>query len=286
MPARFPKVLPLVSRRNPDILTIAHRGLWTSAPENSLASIRAAIAFGVEIVEIDTQATADGKLVIVHDETLDRTSTGTGIVGERDLATVRNARLRAGAGGETAAVTSERVPTLEEALEEARGRIAVNLDTKYPRDLPLVIAAVRRLSMQDGIIIKTDIEPTSQNFPAFDTDWLGSIPHMPMFRIRPGLFAEDLRLIERLAAPMVEVKFSSIADLAAARDELERQNIRVWINSLDVSHCLDFNDSRAMKDPDGVWGALVDAGVGAVQTDTVEAFKTWLAGRQMPSIAQ
>jgi glycerophosphoryl diester phosphodiesterase len=100
---------------------------------------------------------------------------------------------------------------------------------------------------------------------------------MPMFRVRPGKFAEDLRLIERFHAPMVEVKFVSIEDLASARDELERQNIRLWVNTLDVSHCLDFNDSRALKDPDGVWGALIDAGVGAIQTDTVEAFKSWLS---------
>ena len=275
---RFTDIFSLVSRSNPDILTIAHRGLWTAAPENSLTSIRDAAALNVEIVEIDTQATADGKLVVIHDATLDRTSTGTGVVSACDLATVRNVRLRAGGGGETAAVTDERIPTLEEALEEARGRIFVNIDTKYPRDLPLVIATIKRLEMQDQIIIKTDIEPASGHFPVIDADWFGSIPHMPMFRVRPGQFAEDLKLIEPLRAPMVEVKFSDFADLAPGRAELERQNIRLWINTLDVSHNLDFNDSRALGDPEGVWGALAEVGAGAFQTDTIAPFKQWLAG--------
>lgn len=273
----FPTVLPLVSRDNRQILTVAHRGLWTHAPENSLASIRDAIAAGVEIVEIDAQATADGKLVVIHDDTLNRTSTGSGIVADLAFVTLRKARLRDNDGGPDAKVTQEIVPTLAEALEEARGRIAVNIDTKFARDLPLIAAEVRRLSMQDQVILKTPVDPASEDFQIRDADWFGSIPHMPMFSIRPGLFAEDLRRIAPLAAPMIEVRFADIADLAAGREELERQNIRLWINTLDVSHCLDFNDSRAAENPEAVWGVLADAGVGAIQTDTIAIFKNWLS---------
>ena len=272
-------IYDLLSRANPDILTIAHRGLWSAAPENSLAAIRAAAELGVEFVEIDTQATADGHLVVIHDKTLDRTTSAKGVVGASSFATIREARLRAGAGGEMTALTDERVPTLEEALEEARGRVFVNIDTKFPRELPQVIAAVHRLGAEDHVIIKSDVEPQSGSFPVLDADWFGSIPHMPMFRVRPGKFIEDLRMIESLKAPMVEVKFTDIADLAAGREELERQNIRLWINTLDVSYNLDFNDSRALSDPEGVWGTLVDAGVGAIQTDTNVEFKQWLATR-------
>jgi len=273
----FPNVPSLLSRDNPQILTIAHRGLWTRAPENSIPAIRDAIAAGVEIVEIDAQASADGKLVIIHDDTLDRTSTGTGIVAELPFATIRQARLRAGGGGADANVTLEIIPTLAEALEEARDRIAVNIDTKFARDLASIAAEVRRLSMEDQVILKTPVDPASEHFPILDADWFGAIPHMPMFSVRPGLFAEDLRRIAPLAAPMIEVRFADIADLAAGREELARQNIRLWINTLDVSHCLDFNDSRAGENPEAVWGILVDAGVGAIQTDTIAAFKSWLS---------
>lgn len=277
LPPAIPTVLPLVSRRNPNILTVAHRGLWTHAPENSIKSIRDAIAAGVEIAEIDAQATADGMLVVIHDETLDRTSTGSGTVADLAFATVRQARLRDNGGGAHAKVTDETVPTLAEVLEEARGRILVNIDTKFARDLPAIAAEVRRLSMEDQVILKSNVVPVSEHFPIIDADWFGKIPHMPMFSIRPGRFAEDLRLIAPLGAPMIEIRFAAIADLMEGREELERQNIRVWTNTLDVSHCLDFNDTRAAKDPDAVWGTLVDAGIGAVQTDTIAAFKDWLA---------
>lgn len=269
-------VVTLSSRDNPTILTIAHRGLWTTTAENSLASVRAAVAAGVEMIEIDTQATADGRLVVIHDETLDRTTTGKGIVSQLLFDVVRSVRLKAGAGGDTADVTAECVPTLEELLEEARGRITVNIDTKFTRDLPQVMETVLRLGVEDQVLVKTDIDPEATHFDILSSDWFGKIPHMPMFPVRKGRFAEDLRRIEALGAPMIEVKFTDIADLIEGRAELERQNIRLWINTLDVAHCLDFNDTRALSNPEAIWGALAEAGVGAIQTDEVVAFRKWL----------
>ncbi|TCQ03867.1 glycerophosphoryl diester phosphodiesterase [Rhizobium sp. PP-F2F-G36] len=274
-PSHTPDVLLMASRDNPAILTIAHRGFWKTTAENSIASIEAAIAARVEMVEIDTQATIDGHLVVIHDKTLDRTTTGTGIVAELPFDTVRNARLKVGAGGRGAAVTREPVPTLEEILEAARGRIAVNIDTKFERDLPAVIETVLRLGVEAQVLVKTDIDIDATTFPILDADWFGRIPHMPMFRVRKDRFAEDLRRIATLRAPMIEVKFDDLDDIAAAREELTRQNIRVWINTLDVSHCLDYNDSRALHDPHAVWSRLKQAGVGAIQTDEVEAFRAW-----------
>lgn len=269
-------VLALCSRDNPAILTIAHRGFWTTTAENSLASVRAAILAGAEMIEIDTQATADGRLVVIHDETLDRTTTGTGTVSELSFEIVRAAKLKAGAGGDAAAITTESVPTLEELLEEARGRVTVNIDTKFTRDLPQVMETVLRLGVEDQVLVKTDIDPEATNFDILSSDWFGKIPHMPMFPVRKGKFSEDLRRIEALRAPMIEVKFTDIADLLEGHAELARQNIRLWINTLDVSHCLDFKDTRALSNPEAVWGALAEVGVGAIQTDEVEAFRNWI----------
>jgi glycerophosphoryl diester phosphodiesterase len=278
-PASAADVRTIAARRNPAILTIAHRGFWVETAENSLASVRAAIEAGVEMIEIDTQATADGRLVVIHDATLDRTTTGTGRVAELPFETVRRAMLKAGAGGADAPLAGECVPTLEELLEEARGKITVNIDTKFARDLPQVMETVLRLGIADQVLVKTEIDLDADHFDILDADWFGKIPHMPMFAVRPGRFADDLARIEVLCAPMIEVKFQDIADLETGRAELERQNIRLWINTLDVSHCLAFNDTRALTDPDAVWGALVEAGVGAIQTDEVRAFTTWLNTR-------
>lgn len=268
-------VLAMASRAHPAMLTIAHRGFWKATAENSIASVEAAIARGVEMVEIDTQATADGHLVVIHDKTLDRTTTGTGMVSDLSFGTVRRAHLKAGAGGEGAASTPETVPTLEEVLEAARGRIAVNIDTKFARDLPHVMDTVLRLGVEAQVLVKTEIDPDAASFAVMDTDWFGRIPHMPMFRVRKGRFSQDLQRIAPLRAPMIEVTFEDIDDIAEAEPALARQDIRVWINTLDVSHCGDYNDSRALRDPDAVWGRLARADVGAIQTDEIEAFRAW-----------
>ena len=97
------------------VLRIGHRGAAGHAPENTLASIEKAIALGADLVELDVQRTRDGYLVIIHDKTVDRTTDGTGSVSRMTLATLRT--LHAGDG--------QRVPTLEEALQVANGRVGL-----------------------------------------------------------------------------------------------------------------------------------------------------------------
>jgi glycerophosphoryl diester phosphodiesterase len=264
------------SRRHDTILTVAHRGVWTRAPENSIGAIEAAVALGVEIVELDTQSTADGVLVLMHDEVLDRTTTGVGPVEAITQSQLGRLLLRRGAGGPAAGLSEERVPLLAAALETARDRVVVNIDTKYQRDLARVVSLVRDMGMVDQVIIKTDVLPQAGRQLVEDLDILGKVMHMPMMHARPGKFADDLRAIAHLGSPMVEVSFSDIADLEAGRDELERQDIRLWVNTIDASHSLHFNDTNALFDADAIWGRLLAAGVGTFQTDCCEALKTYL----------
>ena len=264
------------SRQHEAVLTVAHRGVWTRAPENSIGAIEAAVALGVEIVELDTQSTADGVLVLMHDEFLDRTTTGAGPVEAITQSQLGRLLLRRGAGGPAAGLSEERVPLLAAALETARDRVVVNIDTKYQRDLARVVSLVRDMGMVDQVIIKTDVVPQAGRQLVEDLDILGKVVHMPMMRARPGKFADDLRAIAHLGSPMVEVSFSDITDLEAGREELERQDTRLWVNTIDVSHSLHFNDTNALADPDAIWGRLLAAGVGTFQTDRCEALKTYL----------
>lgn len=272
------------SRRHDAILTVAHRGVWTCAPENSIGAIEAAVALGVEIVELDTQSTADGVLVLMHDDVLDRTTTGVGPVEAITQSQLSRLLLRQGAGGPAAGLSEERVPLLAAALETARDRVLVNIDTKYPRDLARVVSLVRGMGMVDQVIIKTEVDPRASRQLVDDLDILGQVMHMPMMRARPGQFADDLRAIAYLKSPMVEVAFSDIADLEAGREELERQDIRLWVNTIDASHSLHFNDTKALADPDAIWGRLLAAGVGTIQTDRCEALKTYLGHRRHRSL--
>ena len=150
-----------------DWLRIAHRGASGHAPENTLASFQMALEIGVDGVEMDARLTADGHVVVMHDETLDRTTDMEGRVDELTLSEIK----RADAGG------GERVPTLQEALSmipsgvlavveikavEAAGpsaRIASDLgksaETVAISFLPAALPAVRAADagIQTGLIV-------------------------------------------------------------------------------------------------------------------------------------
>jgi len=95
---------------------VAHRGGAARWPENSLTAFRGAIAGGATLLELDVHLTADGAVAVMHDPTLDRTSTGTGPLARCTRADLRAARLRDAQG----AVTDDWVPTLDEVLELAK----------------------------------------------------------------------------------------------------------------------------------------------------------------------
>jgi len=118
-------------RRN--VLRIGHRGAAGHAPENTLAAVAAGLALGVDLIEFDVQRTRDGALVVMHDKRVDRTTDGSGIVGELTLAEVR--ALDAGGG--------QRVPTLGEVLSTVSGRAGVMVEIITPGIAADVAAALR-----------------------------------------------------------------------------------------------------------------------------------------------
>ena len=122
---------PAVATRRPNlqILRIGHRGAARFAPENTLASIEKALELGFEYIEMDVRSTRDSVPVLLHDTTVDRTTNGTGRIGELTYAAV--AQLDAGSwfGPE---FTGERIPRLEDALQLIQGRACVFWDTKGP----------------------------------------------------------------------------------------------------------------------------------------------------------
>lgn len=108
-------------------LLSAHRGgASTGYPENCLATFVHTLRHTFSILEIDLQYTKDGQLVLHHDSTLDRTTTGSGPAVGRTLKELKQLRLKDKEGN----VTEYRMPTLDEALQWARGKTIVILDKK------------------------------------------------------------------------------------------------------------------------------------------------------------
>ncbi len=122
-------------------LLVGHRGAKAVAPENTMASFRRAWRDGADAIEMDVRLTADGAVVVIHDETVDRTTDGHGAVVEMSLEELR--RLDAGSWF-APEYAGERIPTLEEVVAWARGRIAMLVELKYPnrRFRPDLVPAV------------------------------------------------------------------------------------------------------------------------------------------------
>lgn len=130
----------------------AHRGAMSHAPENTLAAFEKAIAMGVYRIECDVRQTADGHLVLMHDDTVDRTTTGTGTLRELTLEQLGELRAVRGAGGGTG---SEPVPTLEEALRCAKGRCKLLVELKDADIAEATVSLIEACGMTPDCTIST-----------------------------------------------------------------------------------------------------------------------------------
>ncbi|TWU14096.1 Glycerophosphoryl diester phosphodiesterase [Symmachiella macrocystis] len=110
----------------------AHRGASNTHPENTLAAFREAIRLGAQMIEFDVALTKDGQLVLLHDPTLDRTTDGSGPVGDFTLAELK--KLDAGSW-KSAEFAGERIPTLDEALKIMPENIWLNVHLKGNAEL-------------------------------------------------------------------------------------------------------------------------------------------------------
>ncbi len=121
-PAPAPEAKPAARPKHP--VVIAHRGAMAVAPENTLAAFRAAVERGAQAVELDVHVTADGHAVVIHDGSVDRTTDRYGTVAELAFDDIR--RMDAGSWF-AAEFTSERIPTLAEALAAVPAPLWVNI---------------------------------------------------------------------------------------------------------------------------------------------------------------
>jgi len=136
------------------MLVIAHRGASGDFPENTLAAFVAAAEASADMCEFDVRMTRDGALVVIHDETVDRTSDGRGEVGAMDLGEIK--RLDAGIWF-SARFEGQRIPTLAEVAATVRGRCGLVVELKNPSIEFEALEVLRRQGVvKDTIILSFD----------------------------------------------------------------------------------------------------------------------------------
>lgn len=259
-----------------EIMVVAHRGCWKATSENSLDAIETCIAFGVDMVELDVRRTRDGVLVLMHDDSVDRTTNGTGKVAELDWPYLSTLRLREGAG-RGAPVTARTIPTFEQALRTAKHRILVNVDAKS--DLTVdVLALIDRVGDRRQILFKAaapaeEIQATAP--------WVREIRFQPIIRERTmaGPPAQNVPPYDALKPVGYEIDVVNPAIIATLRPVIRERCARFWVNSLNGTPAL--HDAEALVAPDRIWGRMIADGVDTIQTDEPLALKAYVADRKL-----
>jgi glycerophosphoryl diester phosphodiesterase len=123
------------------VWNVAHRGASAERPENTLPAFELAIAQRADVVECDVRRSADGALLLLHDATVDRTTSGNGEL--RAMTAAEAQALDAGDG--------ERIPELADVLALAHGRARVNVDLKEADIVDDAVATVRAAGAEDGV---------------------------------------------------------------------------------------------------------------------------------------
>jgi len=161
---------------------VAHRGFSGRAPENTVAAIREAIAIGADMAEIDVTLTADERVVVIHDETLQRTTNGSGNVADHSFDEIRN--LDAGSWFAPQFV-GEKVPTLGEVLDTTKGRILLNVEIKseaVDRGISdKVAAAIKERGMTDQVVVSSSSPTALEQMHAVAPEIRTAVLYKPEF---------------------------------------------------------------------------------------------------------
>lgn len=152
------------SARRPlgDFCVLGHRGAMGHAPENTLVSFQKAIELQADMTELDIHLSKDGKLIVMHDPSVDRTTDGTGLVADLTVPELKDLDAGSWFGPEYAGA---KVPVLHEVMELVKGKIKLNIEIKagkaggYTGIVDLMVAEIERLDMVDQVVVSTFHRP-------------------------------------------------------------------------------------------------------------------------------
>ncbi len=259
---------------------VAHRGIWSDAPENSLLSIRRAIEAGYNVVEIDVRRTADGEFALVHDDTLERMAGVDKAPEHLTLSELTSLSLRNRDGGPSNPLTDEKLPSLRDVFELTRERIFIHLDIKHRHVIPEVIAYARKLGVDKEVDFWADLKTEA------DLVWIRAnitsqnVPFIARTHLEHDDWRKQVKLALELKPLICEASFRDLSQVAAVQQHFHDAGITLWVNTLDSVASPGFTDSAALKDPDAIWGRLLRAGFSVIQTDEMAALRSYIETRK------
>jgi glycerophosphoryl diester phosphodiesterase len=236
----------LLDSGSPTVLVAAHRAAHNVYPENSLKAIQESIKLGVDIIEIDVKVSKDGVPFLMHDRTMDRTTTGKGDPEEFTWAQLQEFFIV-----DKGKKTKLKIPSLHDALELAYGKILIDLDLKTDK-IDEVVKVVNKTNSKEFVFF-------------FDSDYhvLSRVQQSSKdFMIMPRAYSVQQAdsAINLFDPPVVHIDFSFYTPQCV--EVIRSSYARVWINALgdpdkDIK---EGKEKRAIKN-------LLEHGANIIQTD-------------------
>lgn len=266
----FAQLAPEVSLKevfNPEsqkVLVTAHRGDWRNTPENSVQALKNCIAMGADIMELDLKKTKDGHLVIMHDQTIDRTTTGKGNVSDYSLAELKTFFLRSGSGHPT----KHQVPTFVEILTIAKDKIIIDVDKGYGY-YPQVIKELREQGMVGQAIVSvkgnSSLSQVEQEVGKIDED----VTIMPIVDMKRADASAIIASYKPHQKTIIQANFNSDTLSVVKNIASLRKHYGLWINSLWPEQNGGHDDDLAVEEnkKEESWGWLINHKANLIQTD-------------------
>lgn len=199
------------------VMIAAHRASNPYYPENSLAAIKYAIETGIDIVEIDIRTTKDGKLVLMHDESINRTTNGKGNIKDYTLAELQRFEL----DKKWLDTLKHKIPLVKDALKLAQGRIMLDLDLKEVY-IKQIVKLVQQTNTQKQALFFDGSFQILDSVLYYDSTLL----LMP----RAHSLEQTRKIIHKYHPPVVHIDPSFYSNEVV--EIIKKDGGRVWINAL------------------------------------------------------
>lgn len=228
------------------VLVAAHRAAHNNFPENSLPAILETIELGVDIAELDLKVTKDGVPVLMHDGTINRTTTGSGAPSEYTLEELKKFRLI-----HKKDTTDYRIPTFDEALKLIKNKIMVDIDLKTDQ-LDPIIAVIRENDCEDHVFFFDNDYEALQYIKDVDSE----------FMLMPRAYSYEMAdsAIVRFNPEVIHIDFSFYTKEVSKL--IRSNNTRIWINALGT-----MDPALGTKNEDEAMGKLLKYKANIIQTD-------------------
>lgn len=253
------------------VKVIAHRGDWRNAPENSLTGLQNCIELGVDMVEVDIAMTKDSVLVLLHDETVDRTTNGFGFIKDLTLDSLQKLRLKRYDG----TVTHESIPTLEELMLLSKGRTEIFIDKGYQ-----YIEEAYKILERTGTIQEAHFlgfvsgKEFSRDYP----ELYHLVNYIPLV-LPTDTIDRQLESYKQIEPTYYLYSFQQEDSLLLSTVTNTSSKAYAIATTQVARYCAGHTDSISLSNPEQGWGWVVDRGFNAICTDYPEKLIDYLKSK-------